>query len=217
MTGFKDKLKDALSDFVEFDENAPTTDHETHPAAKSPAQSRAASAPTSAVDASLSDPEMIATLEHAVARSSEPGYDLFRTLYAAMEGVPDERLRYDVALKALQASHQLSAQAVLTSIEDRLRLLEAERTKFERALKSETDRSITGTSSELKTIADAIGAKQAEIRDLEVRQAELVQSAKEAQSNIDRSRASFAAAFAAVHSTLDAERARISSHLAGAK
>jgi uncharacterized protein YicC (UPF0701 family) len=218
MTGFKDKLKDALSDFVEFDENAPPSENAGQPASKQrPAPKAGGATSAASIDTSLSDPEMVATLEHAVARSTEPGYDQFRALYSAMESVPDERLRYDVTLKALQASHQLSPQAVLASIEDRIRLLEAERTKFEQALKSETDRSINGTNRELQTVGDAIAGKQKEIQELQARQAALVQTTKDAQADIDRSRASFAAAFASVHSSLDAERTRISTHLSGGK
>lgn len=219
MTGFKDRIKDALSDFVEFDENAPASADGKTPGVQRRPDPVASVAPLrgASPDPSLTDPEMLATLEHAVARSTEPGYEQFRTLYAAMDSVPDERLRYDVALKALRASHQIGPDAVLASIEDRIRLLEAERTKFEQALAAETERSINGTNRQIKSIADSIAAKQTEIRDLEAKQASLYETAKVAQSELDRSRASFAAAFASVHSSLDAERARIATHLSSGK
>jgi len=213
MTGFKDKLKDALSDFVEFDEEGNVKQGDARPAAPKPRADGAASAPTVAPDLSLSDPEMVATLEHAVARSTEPGYEQFRTLYAAMDGVPDEQLRYDVTLKALQASHKLGAREVLSSIEDRLGLLDAERAKFDEALEAETQRSVEGTKAQLQSVADEIAAKQAEIKELQVKQASLAQAAREAQTGIDRSRASFAAAYNTVRSSLDAERTRIATHL----
>lgn len=223
MTGFKDRLKDALSDFVEFDENAPKADEGDAPVPKRTVRPGASSAPlpaafpSAAPDSSLTDPGMLATLEHAVARSVEPGYDEFRTLYAAMDSIPDERLRYDVALKALKASHQLGPEHVIASIEDRIRLLDAERTKFDEALAVETERSITGTNRQIKTIGDSIAAKQAEIRDLEAKQAKLYETAKAAQAELDQSRAAFATAFASIHSSLDAERTRISSHASGGK
>jgi chromosome segregation ATPase len=216
MTGFKDKLKDALSDFVEFDEEGNVKQNDARPAAPSPRVDSFAS-PRSAPDLSLTDPEMVATLEHAVARSTEPGYEQFKTLYAAMDAVPDEQLRYDVTLKALQASHKLGAQAVLKSIEDRLALLDAERAKFDEALEAETQRSVEGTKQQLQSVADAIAAKQAEIKELQGKQATLAQAAKEAQTGIDRSRASFAAAYTTVHSSLDAERSRIATHLSARK
>lgn len=216
MTGFKDKLKDALSDFVEFDEAGNARPNDTHPAAPSPRADGYTNA-RSGPDLSLSDPEMVATLEHAVARSTEPGYEQFRTLYAAMDGVPDEQLRYDVTLKALQASHKLGAQAVLKSIEDRLALLDAERAKFDEALEAETQRSVEGTKQQLQSVADEIAAKQAEIKELQGKQATLAQAAREAQAGIDRSRASFAAAYTTVHSSLDAERSRIATHLSARK
>jgi chromosome segregation ATPase len=219
MTGFKDRLKDALSDFVEFDEGASEADNAAETVAKRQSKRVATVATVSAVspDTSLTDPEMVATLEQAVARSTEPGYDQFRVLYAAMDAVPDERLRYDVALKALQASHQLGPDAVLASIEDRIRLLDDERTKFEKAHANETERSITATSRQIKTLGDTIAAKQAEIRELETRQAKLYESAKAAQAELDRSRTAFAVAFTSVHTSLDTERNRISSHLSGGK
>jgi septal ring factor EnvC (AmiA/AmiB activator) len=195
MTGFKDRIKDALSDFVEFDESAPAS-----PDGKTPGVPRRA------------DP-----VGSAAPRSGAAPDPSFRTLYAAMDSVPDERLRYDVALKALRASHQIGPDAVLASIEDRIRLLDAERTKFEQALAAETERSINGTNRQIKSIADSIAAKQTEIRDLEAKQATLYETAKVAQSELDRSRASFAAAFASVHSSLDAERARIATHLSSGK
>jgi len=74
MTGFKDKLKDALSDFVEFDAEQNDKDGAQPAAPKQRAD--AVSIPrTAGPDLSLSDPEMVATLEHAVARSTEPGCD----------------------------------------------------------------------------------------------------------------------------------------------
>jgi chromosome segregation ATPase len=216
MTGFKDKLKDALSDFVEFDEEGNVKHPDARPAAPSPRADSYAS-PRSAPDLSLSDPEMVATLEHAVARSTEPGYEQFKTLYAAMDAVPDEQLRYDVTLKALQASHKLGAQAVLKSIEDRLALLDAERAKFDEALEAETQRSVEGTKQQLQSVADAIAAKQAEIKELQGKQATLGQAAREAQAGIDRSRTSFAAAYSTVRSSLEVERTRIASHLSARK
>ncbi len=217
MTGFKDKLKDALSDFVEFDEEGNVKQPDTPAAAPSRRADAATSTRSTGPDLSLSDPEMVATLEQAVARSTEPGYEQFRTLYAAMDGVPDEQLRYDVTLKALQASHKLGAQAVLTSIEDRLGLLDAERSKFDEALEAETQRSVEGTKQQLQSVADQIAAKQAEIKELQSKQASLAQAAREAQAGIDRSRASFAAAYTTVHSSLDAERARIATHISARK
>jgi uncharacterized protein YicC (UPF0701 family) len=219
MTGFKDKLKDALSDFVEFDEDASAneTTEERQPRARRERSADADSATAVPREITRTDPEMLATLEHAVARSSEPGYEQFRTLYDAMDSVPDEKLRYDVTLKALQASHRLGPQAVLKSIDDRLRLLDDERTKFEAALQSETERSITAANAEVKAVGDEIAAKQAEIKALQARQADLVRAAKSAQADIDRSRASFTAAYSTVQTSLDAERTRIASHLTGGK
>ena len=213
MTGFKDKLKDALSDFVEFDEEGNAKQDDSQPSAPRRRDGAASARPTAAPDLSLSDPEMVETLEHAVARSTEPGYEQFRTLYAAMDGVPDEQLRYDVTLKALQASHKLGPQAVLKSIEDRLGLLDAERAKFDAALSAETERSVDGTKQQLQSVAEEIAAKQAEIKELQGQQASLAQAAREAQAGIDRSRASFAAAYTTVRSSLDAERTRIATHL----
>ena len=216
MTGFKDKLKDALSDFVEFDAEQNDKDGAQPAAPKQRAD--AVSIPrTAGPDLSLSDPEMVATLEHAVARSTEPGYEQFRALYAAMDGVPDEQLRYDVTLKALKASHKLGADAVLKSIEDRLGLLDAERAKFDEALTAETVRSVEGTKQQLQSVADEIAAKQAEIKELQAKQASLAQSAREAQAGIDRSRTSFAAAYSTVRSSLEVERTRIATHLSARK
>lgn len=216
MTGFKDKLKDALSDFVEFDEGQNDEDG-AHPAAPKQRADAVSSPRTAGPDLSLSDPEMVATLEHAVARSTEPGYEQFRALYAAMDGVPDEQLRYDVTLKALKASHKLGADAVLKSIEDRLGLLDAERAKFDEALTAETERSVEGTKQQLQSVADEIAAKQAEIKELQAKQASLAQAAREAQAGIDRSRTSFAAAYSTVRSSLEVERTRIATHLSARK
>jgi chromosome segregation ATPase len=218
MTGFKDKLKDALSDFVEFDEEGNVKPDDAQADAPKPRPAGVTSARASAApDLSLSDPEMVATLEQAVARSTEPGYEQFRTLYAAMDGVPDEQLRYEVTLKALKASHKLGADAVLKSIEDRLGLLDAERAKFDEALAAETERSVEGTKQQLQSVADEIAAKQAEIKELQGKQASLAQAAREAQAGIDRSRSSFAAAYTTVRSSLDAERTRIATHLSARK
>ena len=217
MTGFKDKLKDALYDFVEFDEEGNAKHDDAQPPLRPRADGTASARPGAAPDLSLSDPEMVSTLEHAVARSTEPGYEQFRTLYAAMDGVPDEQLRYDVTLKALQASHKLGAQAVLKSIEDRLGLLDAERAKFDAALAAETERSVEGAKRQLQSVADEIAAKQAEIKELQSKQASLAQVAREAQAGIDRSRASFAAAYTTVRSSLDVERTRIATHLSARK
>jgi len=122
-----------------------------------------------------------------------------------------------VTLKALQASHKLGPEAVLKSIEDRLDLLDAERTKFDEALAAETARSVDGTKAQLQSVADEIAAKQAEIKELQGKQASLAQSAREAQAGIDRSRTSFAAAYSTVRSSLEVERTRIASHLSARK
>lgn len=218
MTGFKDRLKDALSDFVEFDEAGTPLDERAHPNKDTEDGQRTTNArPEAQALPELTDPEMLTTLQTAVACSTLSAYEQFQTLYAAMDSVTDERLRYDVSLKALRASHQLGPDAVLAAVEDRLRLLDVERERFDAALGDETERSVNGTNRQIASIGDTIAARQKEIRDLEARQATLHEAAKAAQVELDRSRVAFGAAYSTVHSGLDAERVRVSTHIAAGK
>ena len=216
MSSFRNRLREALSDFVEFDDGGGSTKHagdnEMRASTPAPPHRQHLPAPQPTTDAPAADPETIAVLEQALARSTRRGYDEFRALFAAMESVGEERVRYALTLRAVQASHKLAPADVLASVDDRLRLLKEEEQRFDAALARETERTVGGAGREMEEVAATIAARLAEVRELEARQAALRQTAATAQAELDRTRTEFAAAYASVHATLASERARIAAH-----
>ena len=88
-------------------------------------------------------------------------------LYAALSAVGDPAQRAQLALSAAQASHGVTAQQVAEAIEDRMGLLAAERTAFEKAVQAETQHTIGDTQKKIDAARAEIARKAEEIRQLE--------------------------------------------------
>ena len=135
-----------------------------------------------------------------------------------MPGLPGRALavlsqRAQLALSAAQASHGVTPQQVAEAIEDRMALLAAERTAFEKAVQAETDHSIGATQKRIDAAKAEIAKKADEIRQLEATRVELERGIAEARAAIDGNSARFAASYAVVEAELAAERARIAPFL----
>ena len=212
MSGFFDKLKDAgkdaLGTFVELEDDESAA--EGTPRTPFPS---GAPAPAGAAPAVAPDPEFVQQLQAAVEGSKNPAYGQFRTLFGALSAVADEAQRTQLALAACQASHSIDAPAVAAAMDDRLRILAAEKDAFEKAVKAEADHSVGGAESEIQKARAEIARKQEEIRALEVKAAELEGTLRDARSGLDASAARFAASYAVVEASLAAERARLTPFL----
>jgi hypothetical protein len=214
----KDAGRDALGTFVVLDEDgneveAPRGTPGARPATQSPAGAApaASAAPASApipgaVAAATVDPEFVQGLQAACQASKKTAYTQFQTLYSALGAIADPAQRAQLALSAAQASHGVTPQQVAEAIEDRMALLAAERTAFEKAVQAETDHSIDAAKAEIAKKAD-------EIRQLEATRVELERGIAEARATIDGNSARFAASYAVVEAELAAERARIAAFI----
>jgi chromosome segregation ATPase len=213
MSGFFDKIKDAgkdaLSTFVELEED------EAAEGAPRPAAAPSGAPVAAASSGAAPDPEFIQQLQAAVQGSKKAAYAQFRTLFGALSAVPDEAQRTQLALAACQASHSIDAAAVADAMDDRLRILADEKAAFEKAVKLEADHSVGGAEAEIQKARAEIARKQEEIRALEVKAAELESTLRDARSGLDASSARFAASYAVVEAELAAERARITPFLPG--
>ncbi|HEX8361714.1 MAG TPA: hypothetical protein VF613_16475 [Longimicrobium sp.] len=222
MSGFFDKIrdasKDALGTFVEFEEDRdPTVAMPARPSAPSAPVHHApasAPAPTGPVPGAVApDPEFVKQLHEAVAASGKPAYAQFRALFEALTVLPDPVQRAQAALSAARASHGVDAAAVAAAIDDRLRILDAEKAAFDRAVKTESDASVGGAQGEIEKARAEIARRQEQIRALEARAAELERTVQETRAALEASSARFAASYGAVHAELAAERARIAPFL----
>jgi hypothetical protein len=222
MSGFFDKIKDAgkdaLGTFVEFDpEPADATQAMPARAAAAPPAPAAAHvhAPPAAVPvgAMSPDPEFMKQLQVAVAGSGKAAYGQFRALYDALAVVPDPTQRAQAALSAAKASHGVDAAAVAAAIDDRIRILDAEKAAFDRAVQTEAEHSVGGGVKEIEKTRAEIARRHEEIRTLEARAGELERALQETRATLEASSARFSASYAAVHAELAAERARVAPFL----
>ncbi|HEU4559172.1 MAG TPA: hypothetical protein VFS20_15025, partial [Longimicrobium sp.] len=167
--------------------------------------------------AGAADPEFVEQLKASADASKKTAYTQFKALFAALSAVPDEATRTQLAISAAQASHGFGAAQVAEAIEDRLKILAAEKASFEGAVKEETDHSVGGSQAEIEKTRAEITKKIEEIKALETKAAELERAAAEARATIDANSARFAASYAVVEAELAAERARIAPFLTPAK
>ena len=224
MSGFFDKLKDASKDalgtFVEFEDDrsdATVAMPGRAPAHAAPAPvPHAPAVPTPApvpAGAVAPDPEFVKQLQAAVAGSGKAAYTQFRTLFDALALVADPMQRAQAALSATKASHGVDAGAVAAAIDDRLKILEGEKTAFDRAVKTEAEHSVGGAQGEIEKTRAEIARRQEEIRALEAKAAELERALMESRAALEASSARFAASYAVVQAELAGERARIAPFL----
>jgi chromosome segregation ATPase len=166
--------------------------------------------------AAAPDPEFVQQLQAAVGASGKQAYTQFKALFAALSAVGDEGTRTQLALSAAQASHNFGAAQVAEAIADRLRILEGEKSSFDKAVADETEQSVGGTLAEIEKTRAEITKRIEEIKSLETRAAELDRTAREARATIDANSARFAASYAVVQAELAAERNRIAPFLSAA-
>lgn len=232
MSGIFDKLKDvgkdALGTFVVMDDdgNEQPADQTLAAPASAPrgpaapsAGSPAAAPGTAAVPAMAAeaDPEFVQQLHAAVDASGKKAYPQFKALFAALSAVGDEGTRTQLAISAAQASHGIGAAQVAEAIDDRLRILAAEKASFDGAVKEETEQSVGATLAQIEKTRAEITRRIEEIKALETKAAELDKTAREARATIDANSARFAASYAVVEAELSAERTRVAPFLTPAK
>jgi NADH dehydrogenase/NADH:ubiquinone oxidoreductase subunit G len=232
MSGIFDKLKDvgkdALGTFVVLDDDG--NEQEASAGDRTQAQPRQAAASSAAAPAGAAaphvavpavagapDPEFVQQLKASTDASKKTAYTQFKALFTALGAVADEGTRTQLAISAAQASHGFGAAQVAEAIDDRLKILAAEKASFDHAVKEETDHSVGGSQAEIEKTRAEITRKIEEIKALETRAAELERAAAEARATIDANSARFAASYAVVEAELAAERARIAPFLSPAK
>ena len=233
MSGIFDKLKDvgkdALGTFVVMDDDGNEQPADQTLAAPG-AAARTASAPGVAAPASAvpqgaaapamaaeADPEFVQQLHSAVDASGKKAYPQFKALFAALGAVADEGTRTQLAISAAQASHGIGAAQVAEAIDDRLRILAAEKSSFDGAVKEELDQSVGATLAQIEKTRAEITKRIEEIKALETKAAELDKTARDARASIDANSARFAASYAVVEAELAAERTRVAPFLTPAK
>ena len=212
----KDVSKDALGTFVVLDEDEEQGDS-TAPAPPRPAAAAAPVAAGAAAPAAEVDPEFVHQLKAAVDACPSKALPQFRALFDALSAVGDPGTRTQLALSAAQASHGFGAAQVAGAIDDRLKVLAAEKAAFEQAVKEETDHSVGAKQAQIEKTRAEITRKIEEIKALEGKAAELEQGVAEARQAIDANAARFAASYAVVEAELAAERARLAPFLTPAK
>jgi uncharacterized protein YicC (UPF0701 family) len=158
------------------------------------------------------DPTLRQTLEHAVAQSTQPAYTNFRTLYDAMVGVTDDNLRYKLALQTVAASFKVTAADVVAALNDRIRLLDLEKSNFEAIYEQETKTKVGGTVEKINVIEQTIADYKAKIEKLQQDQATLAAQMSSAQQSLGKMRGSFDVAYNAVRASILAEIDKIKSH-----
>jgi len=212
----KDVSKDALGTFVVLDEDEEQGDS-TAPAPPRPAAAAAPVAAGAAAPAAEVDPEFVHQLKAAVDACPSKALPQFRALFDALSAVGDPGTRTQLALSAAQASHGFGAAQVAGAIDDRLKVLAAEKAAFEQAVKEETDHSVGAKQAQIEKTRAEITKKIEEIKALEGKAAELEAGVAEARQAIDANAARFAASYAVVEAELAAERARLAPFLTPAK
>jgi hypothetical protein len=233
MSGIFDKLKDvgkdALGTFVVMDDDGNEQPADQTLAAPAAAAPRGAATPVPAAGAAAplnvavpamaaeADPEFVQQLHASVDGSSKKAYPQFKALFAALSAVGDEGTRTQLALSAAQASHGIGAAQVAEAIDDRLKILAAEKSSFDGAVKEELDQSVGATLAQIEKTRAEITRRIEEIKALETKAAELDKTAREARATIDANSARFAASYAVVEAELSAERTRVAPFLTPAK
>jgi len=230
MSGIFDKLKDvgkdALGTFVVMDDDGneqPADQTLAAPAAA--AAPRGAAVPAAAAQqgvaapamAAEADPEFVQQLHASVDGSTKKAYPQFKALFAALSAVGDEGTRTQLAISAAQASHGIGAAQVAEAIDDRLKILAAEKSSFDSAVKEELDQSVGATLAQIEKTRAEITKRIEEIKALETKAAELDKTARDARATIDANSARFAASYAVVEAELVAERTRVAPFLSPAK
>jgi hypothetical protein len=232
MSGIFDKLKDvgkdALGTFVVMDDDGNEQPADQTLAAPPAAARGGTAAPVPAAAAAApqnvpvpvpaeADPEFVQQLHASVDGSSKKAYPQFKALFAALSAVADEGTRTQLALSAAQASHGIGAAQVAEAIDDRLKILAAEKSSFDGAVKEELDQSVGATLAQIEKTRAEITRRIEEIKALETKAAELDKTAREARATIDANSARFAASYAVVEAELSAERTRVAPFLTPAK
>jgi hypothetical protein len=234
MSGIFDRLKDvgkdALGTFVVMDDDGNEQPADQTLAAPGAAAAPRAAAPGSAAPAPAApqgvaapamaaepDPEFVQQLHASVDGSTKKAYPQFKALFAALSAVGDEGTRTQLAISAAQASHGIGAAQVAEAIDDRLRILAAEKASFDSAVKEETDQSVGATLAQIEKTRAEITRRIEEIKALETKAAELDKAAREARATIDANSARFAASYAVVEAELASERTRVAPFLTPAK
>lgn len=164
--------------------------------------------PVAVTSAVAPDAEIVTALQNAVAASTINGYEEFKTLFNAMDALPDAQ-RFTAALKALQAGQKITPAQVVQSIQNRLQLLESARQDFETQYEQQLADTVTKKQHETEAAADRIKQLRDEIQQLEGQRITLTKEAADAQVQLETERATFAASYEVVRSQLETENSKI--------
>jgi hypothetical protein len=161
---------------------------------------------------SAADQSIVTELNAVADSSKRPEYAAFLKAMDSLKGMPDGQ-RTTMALSVLQGMQGITPQAVVDAVDDRLALVDAEKSGFEASYTQAVAQSVTGVEAEVANIEAQVQAKQAEIEALQQRRVALKQEASTAQINLEASRATFLASHTVVHTSLQNERERIITNL----
>lgn len=160
------------------------------------------------------DPEIVETLQQVVTtRSKMKGYDEFQTLLTAMAGLPDESMRYSMALNALKAAHGIEPAKVLQAVDERLSLLATEEQTFMTKFEQHRTETVTATRDKLANISSTIEQKEQEIARLREEAKTLTDGLVTMETELTKTQQEFNVSLDSLRSALTAEKTRITPHV----
>lgn len=216
--GLKDKLV-AGGLITDNSEQSQPADDDTSqkPVSKASGTSKPTRRPTITVteasDEGISaDASIVSTLEAATANAKNRSYNQFQVIFDNLDGIPEAQ-RYSKALKLVQASHNLSPDQVIASLDERLSILAQQESEFQSAHASAVDAQVTSQEKEADNIQASIEERKAEIRSLEEKRIQLTREAGNAQVKLQQDLATFNVSYETVRSKLAGERDRLASYI----
>lgn len=160
------------------------------------------------------DPEIVETLLHVITTKGKvKGYENFQILLTAMAGLPDETMRYSMALNALKAANGIEPATVLAAVDERLAILVNEETAFHATFEQHRTETSTTTRNKLADISANIEKKELEIAAMRTEAQKLTDSLASMEAELVKTQREFSASLESLRSTLVAEKTRITPHV----
>lgn len=168
---------------------------------------------TTVTSISTPDQSIVTELNSIADGSKRPEYAAYLKAAESLKAIGDVAQRTMTALSVLQGMQNITPQAVVEAVDDRIRLVDAEAQGFEVAYKDSVAKSVTGVETEVESIGQQVQQKQAEIDALQQRRVALKQEAANAQVKLETDRTTFLASHAVVRTSFQNERERIITNL----
>jgi len=150
------------------------------------------------------NPQIVQTLEKAVADSTPTEYTQFRAFFDSLGALPDN-MRYTTAISVANAA-KLTGAAILRAMDARIARLDQEKSNFEKWATEEFDTAVTGRETAVAEAQARIEEMAAEIQVLTTKLNTLKLEASAEKERLESSAMSFMAAHDSVMASLKAER-----------